>query len=101
MHHWTYEKRIFRLNDLSLAYDASSTTFGRTTANLKLFFGYDRNTKGKIRSYRHKKNNVDVVNLVAVRISQDGQDIGCMYDLVSKEMFYNSGTGSFIIGPDL
>lgn len=100
IHHWTYANRIFKVTDLLLSCDVTSITFGKTTANLRLFFGYNANTKGRIRSYRHKKNGKDLINLVAVRYVQDGQDIGCMFDLVTKEMFYNSGTGSFLIGPD-
>ncbi len=36
-------------------------------------------------------------DLVPVRIG----GMGCFYDLISGELFFNQGTGDFIIGPDL
>ena len=44
----------------------------------------------------------DRVRMKAVRFTNEfGQQEGAMYDFVSGELFRNSGTGSFIIGPDL
>ena len=34
-------------------------------------------------------------------LNEDGIWEGAMYDLISEELFYNQGSGSFIIGPDL
>lgn len=41
------------------------------------------------------------LDLIAVRFTNErGEAEGAMYDRVSSELFRNSGTGSFIIGPD-
>lgn len=42
-----------------------------------------------------------VLDLIPVRVDVDGTPVGAMYDLVSGTLFHNSGTGSFILGPDL
>jgi hypothetical protein len=34
-------------------------------------------------------------------VNEDGIWEGAMYDIISEELFYNQGTGAFIIGPDL
>jgi len=44
-----------------------------------------------------KIDNTLVRDLIPVRIGQ----IGYMYDRISKQLFGNSGTGDFILGPDL
>lgn len=79
----------------------SSISFGATSANLRLFYGYSSNTKGKLSSYKHIKNGQTMVDLIAVRfLNENGQQEGAMYDKVSKQLFRNKGTGSFTIGPD-
>lgn len=50
----------------------------------------------RIYSYKHKRNNTFLIDLIPV---VDKQGVGCMYDKVSKQLFYNQGTGSFIVGP--
>ena len=42
------------------------------------------------------RNGEKVADIIAVR--KDG--VGYMYDRVSGQLFGNSGTGDFIIGPD-
>lgn len=43
----------------------------------------------------------DVIDLTPVRFTNDrGETEGAMYDRVSKQLFRNSGTGAFVIGPD-
>lgn len=51
---------------------------------------------GAIGSVRIEKNGVVVRDYIPVRVGQ----VGYMYDKVSKQLFGNSGTGSFILGPD-
>ena len=42
-----------------------------------------------------------LMNLVPCRfINELGENEGAMYDLVSKQLFRNNGSGEFIIGPD-
>ena len=47
-------------------------------------------------SWKHWRNGVLIRDLIPV--SKDG--IGYMYDEISKELFGNSGSGSFILGPN-
>lgn len=46
--------------------------------------------------------NDELVRLfVPIRVFDGEEWNGCMFDRVSGELFFNSGTGEFIIGPDL
>ena len=96
IHNWVYKNYICSVTDLNISRDCSSYTFGATTVNLRLFFGYDSNTSGKIAYYKHIKNGVVVVELIPVRIGTTGY----LYDKVSGKLFGNAGTGNFILGPD-
>ena len=96
IHKWVYKNYIYTISDLNLTKNCSSITFGGTSANLKLFYGYNANTKGKITYYKHIKSNM-TIELIPVRIGT----VGYMYDKVSRQLFGNSGTGSFTLGPDI
>lgn len=52
----------------------------------------------KMRCYSLKlySNNVIVMDMIPVRVGQ----VGYMYDKVSGQLFGNSGTGDFVLGPD-
>ena len=95
---WHYENRIFSIPDLGLTYDASSATFGGTTANLRLFYGYNANSKGKIYRYTHYKSGVKVIDLIPCYRKSDNV-IG-MYDIVNDVFYTNNGSGTFIKGND-
>ena len=97
IHQWRYKQHIFDILDLNLTIDVSSITFGGTTTNLKLFFGYNLNTKGKIAYYKQVKNGVTVIELIPVRVGQ----VGYMYDKISGNLFGNDGTGDFVLGNDI
>lgn len=53
--------------------------------------------KGRVYYFKLYNNNVLVMNLIPVRIGQ----IGYLFDKVSKRLFGNSGSGDFILGPDI
>lgn len=60
-------------------------------------------SRGAMRIYyfRAWKGGVRILDLIAVRfLNEKGEWEGAMYDWVSGELFRNSGTGSFLIGPD-
>ena len=46
-------------------------------------------------------NNELVRYFIPIRLWDGGQWIGCYFDVVSASLFFNSGSGDFIIGPDL
>lgn len=97
-HQWHYENSIFTITDLGLEYNGTSNPFRGATANLKLFYGYNSNTKGKIYRYTHWKNSSKVIDLIPAQRKSDNE-IG-LYDLVTKTFYTNSGTGSFIAGTE-
>ena len=94
-HTWKYANHVFEVTDLSLTRNVSSLTFGGITAALKLFYGYNANTTGKIKSFRHKKGGVVVLDLIAVRVGTTGY----MYDKVTNTLMTNNGT--FAYGNDI
>ena len=52
--------------------------------------------KGRLYSFKIYDNDVLVLDLIPVRINQEG----CMYDKINKKLFRNAGTGQFVLGPD-
>lgn len=98
LHKWTYKNRVFTMPELGLSRDVSTTEWGGTTDNLKLFYGYNANTVGSISYYKHIKSDVSY-HLVACYRKSDGE-IG-LYDIVNNVFYTNQGTGTFIKGEDV
>lgn len=69
----------------------------------KSFEGYNStvnlfcDTAVRIYNFKVEDNGVLTMNLVPGRINQ----VGCMYDTVSGQVFYNNSSGSFTLGPDI
>lgn len=70
---------------------------------LMLYVWYDFQKKGvqfyansKFKSFYLKDNGKLVLDMIPVRVGQ----VGYMYDRVSRELFGNAGTGSFVLGAD-
>jgi hypothetical protein len=65
----------------------------------RIFGGYQNTNRYPIRikSLYIKKGNDTLYDLMPIRIGQ----VGYMYDKISKQLFGNSGTGSFTLGPDV
>ena len=97
-HMWTYSNREFLISDLECGLDVSNITFGGTTANLRLLYGYNAPTKCRIASYHHVKTGAEY-NLVPCYRKSDGEIR--MYDLVNGVFYTNSGSGTFIKGEDV
>lgn len=55
------------------------------------------NGTSRLYSFKITKNDSVVLDLIPVRVGQ----VGYMYDRVSGQLFGNSGTGNFILGPDV
>lgn len=101
IHTWKYVNMVCSVIDLLISYDMANLSFSTTTNLLRLFFGYNAPTKGKIAYYKHRKNGVLMCDLFSVRFTNKlGQREGAMYDRVSGQVFRNAGTGAFTIGPD-
>lgn len=52
----------------------------------------------KLYHFKLIQDNNCILDLIPVR---DNNNVGYMYDKVSKQLFVNSGTGNFVLGPDL
>ena len=50
----------------------------------------------RLKGFNVKNNNVLILDLIPVRVGTTGY----LYDRVSKQLFGNSGTGNFVLGPD-
>lgn len=70
---------------------------GTASTPLYLFANRDASTKYMLKMYYFKEYDGDTLirDFIPV-LDKDG--IACMYDKVSREFFYNQGTGSFIAG---
>lgn len=55
------------------------------------------NPNGRIFYFKWEKDGEPVLDLIPVRVG----DVGYMYDTVSGKLFGNSGSGHFILGPDI
>lgn len=70
IHRWTYKDYVCSIAELGLSIDVSSYTFIGETDNLKLFYGYNTPTSGRVASYIHKKNGVVICQLIPCINSQ-------------------------------
>lgn len=84
--------------DGTLLVTASSSTSVTTSSTLTLFGGHGNNMNSfKLYYFKLMSNHVTVLDMIPVRVGQ----VGYMYDRVSKTLFGNAGTGSFVLGPDV
>lgn len=69
--------------------------------NITLSSGNQYAFIGKMYGFKLFNGGVLALDLIPVRFTnENGDDEGAMYDRVSGQLFRNSGTGAFIIGPD-
>lgn len=96
-----FNKNVHRINNTTITHTAAyfasiynDLIFGSTG-----FTGNAGGAGNKVRFYYFKiyNNGVLVRDMIPVRVGQTGY----MYDRVSKQLFGNSGTGDFILGPDV
>jgi hypothetical protein len=89
MHTWEYKDGVFNISEIGLTLDVNGISFGGTTYPLKLFYGYNSNTMGKIAYYKHKHDGV-LYNIIPIQKISDGTVE--MYDMVSKNIMPRTGT---------
>lgn len=97
------ERQVF-YNDSILSQNIVVVNTDFTTPH-QLYVGYrdsldntgniDENFIGRYYYVKLYRDGVEFMHLIPV--VKDG--VGCMYDLYSKELFYNIGEGDFILGP--
>lgn len=74
------------------SFTSSSTIY---LFNLNISSQSSYTSSARIWSYKQTRSGKELINLMPVL---DNNDVACMYDKVSKEFFYNKGTGEFIAG---
>ena len=78
------------------------SSLGFTPTMSILLFSYNNkgtpsaNASYKVHAFKISNGTDIIMDLIPVRIGQ----VGCMYDRVSYKLFYNVGSGNFIVGPD-
>lgn len=93
-----YKGRIIR-NGTTVT-DVTTGTFTNINCPIWLFKAASNQYPAYYKLYYFKiwQNNELVRNFIPVK---DESNIVCLYDTVTKEFFYNSGTGTFIAGPEI
>ena len=92
------------LNGYNISFSGSMGRDNISNTSLRFFMRYDfrqnrmePNVPGsKFKSFYVKIDGVLVRDFISVRVGQ----VGYMYDKVSGQLFGNSGTGDFTLGPD-
>lgn len=98
LHKWTYKNHVFAIPELGISRDVSEIEFKGATTNLKLFYGYNSNTYGKIRYYKHIKSDASYHLIACYRKSDN--EIG-LYDIINDVFYTNDGTSTFTKGADV
>ena len=88
IHTWTYKERVFSILELGLSYSAKSINFGGETYPLKLFYGYNTNTAGKISFYNHKHEGI-LHKIIPIQNIVNGTVE--MYDTTTKTIMQRTG----------
>ena len=96
-HTITYKNKVFTMEDTGSIFDGSKITFGGETGKIKFFYGYDAPSKSRIYYYKQLRNGKLLCDFIPVL---DRNMRPAMYDRVTGKLFYNKGTGEFVIGPD-
>lgn len=103
LHSWKYENNIFSITDLGISKDCSSITWGFMTATLRLFYGYNSCSSGKISYYKHYKilgKPIPQLVLNLIPCYRKSDNVIGMYDTVNDTFYINAGSGTFIKGPN-
>lgn len=96
-----YEKNIFDMYNLDTGdFYAKKSNWTYDGAKGINIFGYQKLDKAYFSSckfhYLKFEGRDGLLDIIPVRVG----DVGYLYDRVSGELFGNSGTGKFIVGPD-
>lgn len=89
LHNWTYAAATFAVTDKSCSINITGYTFGGITTNLRLFYGYNSNTKGAISSYKHIKGSTTACDFVAA--IRESDNTAGLYDLANDEFMTCNG----------
>ena len=96
--------RIGKVDGVDLVSETTGGVLSPDTNVLLLMNQYDNSkTSGRVAWCKiYDSGNILVRDFIPVRFTNElGQSEGAMYDRVSKKLFRNQGTGSFVTGPDV
>ena len=99
LHRVVYRDFVFVMTDKGIAIGFGVSVFGTETYPLRLFYGYNANTSGKMSHFVHTKADGRKIALFACYRKSDGV-IG-MYDVENDVFYTNDGTGEFTKGQDI
>ena len=94
----------YRVSDNGVARSGTFSGTVTNTCNIALFAhnmcgaGIAQRASYKNYGFKITQDGVLVRDMIPIK---DYSGVPCMYDFVTKQIFYNSGTGDFIAGPDL
>ena len=95
-HTITYKNKVFTMEDTGSIYNCSRIDFGRETGKIRFFYGYNAPSESRIYYYKQLRNGKLLCDFIPVL---DRNMRPAMYDRVTGKLFYNKGTGEFLIGP--
>lgn len=94
--------RIIQFNDETISGKNFNLNYGLRTENSFKIFNFDTDgsfnfegAKIRIHNFCMFDDGISVVDLIPCI---DNSGVACMFDLVSKQPFYNQGTGEFLYG---
>jgi len=87
------------VNGVTTRWAGTLTPF-TSSSQLMIFGSTDADRYGIAKLFYLKiwQNGTLVRDFIPIK---DADSVPCMYDFVTKQKFYNAGTGDFIAGPDL
>ena len=88
----------YTLNNVRHSHDSRVRPGTTNDATIKISGGNSNGLRSRIYSFKIYDNNVLIRDLVPAK-DEDG--VVCMYDKVTRKLFYNTGSGTYIAGPDL
>ena len=107
----TYYDIIFQTTQFSVngtVYSTGATSVSTSSDRINIFRAvngssqYDNNPNCRFYYFQISKGGTLVRDFIPVRFkNENGVQEGAMYDRVTKQLFRNAGTGSFIIGDDI
>ena len=90
-HTWKYASTAFEIVDLDEHLNVSGAVWGSRTDNIRLFFGYNAPTLGKIAYYKHTVSTDGVTHDIRPIQNLTTGDVE-MYDITTKTIMTRSGT---------
>lgn len=100
VHKWIYSNKFCEIPDLEIQRGLSSIFYANSTSKtIRLFWGYNNVTKGRVKTFIQKRDDEEIVNLIPCYRKSDNE-VG-MYDLINNVFYINQGSGQFTYGSEV